>query len=280
MDIKVGVNGFGLRRVFAEGFDFAIEEVKKAGCSSIEACVGFPFDPANLPGMIAEVQEKGDTLASIWPLEEAAEQIARVREAGLAVISIHIMAFIVKPEEFAAYVPSIIELSKATGVKYFVTSPSKKVGEVEPFIPMYREVSNTLAEEGIHLVLHNHEQECTMINGTTSLDMLLAECPKLKLELDAGWAKFAGADAVALMEKYRDRLVLVHLKDIKADASPETRETCFTAIGEGSIPLQAIMDKAAELQICEHGIIIDQDDSEGSICDDLCRGVGHIKACC
>jgi sugar phosphate isomerase/epimerase len=110
-----------------------------------------------------------------------------------------------------------------------------------------------------------------------ALDLILESCPAMKLELDVGWAKFAGADPIALMEKHGDRLELLHFKDIRADASPETRDACFTAVGEGSIPLRAIMAAAARCPIAEHGLIIDQDDSPGDILDDLARGAAAIR---
>ena len=99
----------------------------------------------------------------------------------------------------------------------------------------------------------------------------------LKLELDVGWAKFAGASVVGLMKKYRDRIELLHFKDIREDACPENRSTCFTAVGEGSIPLKDILKEAKNCPIAEHGIIIDQDDSPTDILDDIKRGVEHIR---
>ena len=79
------------------------------------------------------------------------------------------------------------------------------------------------------------------------------------------------------MHRYRDRLILLHLKDIKADASPETRATCFTAVGEGAVNLVSVLKAAQTSNIMEHGIIIDQDDSEGDILDDIALGVKNIQ---
>ncbi len=139
-------------------------------------------------------------------------------------------------------------------------------------------MSEALDKEGMKLAYHNHEVECMPEEGTTALDYIMEQCPLLKLELDAGWAKFAGLHPVELMKKYRDRLELLHFKDIKADASPETRNTCFTAVGEGSIPLKEILEEAKNCPIAEHGIIIDQDDSPTDILVDLANGVKHIRA--
>lgn len=75
-----------------------------------------------------------------------------------------------------------------------------------------------------------------------------------------GWVKFAGEDPVAWMRRYRDRLVLLHLKDVSADACDANRQTCFTAIGEGSIPLREIMAEADNCALAEYGVI------KGQVC--------------
>ena len=120
--------------------------------------------------------------------------------------------------------------------------------------------------------------ECIPVNGVTALDYVLEQCPNLGLELDVGWAKFAGADPVVIMKQYHDRIPLLHFKDVSADACAENRDTCFTAIGEGSIPLKGIMAAAKDCAIVEHGLIIDQDDSPTDILDDLGLGAENIRA--
>lgn len=94
------------------------------------------------------------------------------------------------------------------------------------------------------------------------------------MELGVGWAHYAGSDALSVMQKYRDRLVLLHLKDVKK-AAP--RSHCFTAIGEGDIPLAVVLKEAASLPRLEkNGILIDQDRNEGDLLSDLERGAKNV----
>jgi len=116
------------------------------------------------------------------------------------------------------------------------------------------------------------------VDGVSALDYILEQCPNLGLQLDVGWAKFAGVNPVALMKKYGSRIPLLHFKDVRADACAENRDTCFTAVGEGSIPLREILAAAPCCALIEDCLIIDQDDSPNDILDDIALGAANIRA--
>lgn len=278
--MNIGVNFFGPKRRLYQDFGGTLEALKEKGITSAEICVAFegngePPKELNLqipPEIIREMS------GGIWPLETAAERLAAVRAHGLTVLSCHMMmGFETTPELLVRLIPTLLKFGQENSISYFVFSPMKNLAGIQPLIPAIRKVSDALAEVGITLLLHNHEMECMAEDGVTALDDVLKQCPNLGLELDVGWAKFAGACPVELMKKYHDRIPLLHFKDIRADASPETRDTCFTAIGEGSIPLKEIMAAAKDCAIVEHGLIIDQDDSPTDILEDLGRGAANIR---
>lgn len=279
--MHVGVNFFGPKRKLYHDFEGTLSRLKLAGISSAEVCIAFagggepPKELAlKIPPHILKEMKGG-----IWDLEDAAAKIAAVRAAGLTVISAHVMlGTLSHPQQLLDLLPPMLQLGKEAELSFFVLSPMKDLSGAKPFAPALRELSDALAAEGMTLALHNHELECAAEDGVTALDYLLEQCPNLMLELDVGWAKFAGAHPVELMRKYRDRLVLLHFKDIRADACPENRDSCFTAVGEGSIPLKEIMAEARLCPLTEHGLIIDQDDSPTDILDDLARGADHIRA--
>ena len=80
------------------------------------------------------------------------------------------------------------------------------------------------------------------------------------------------------MGKYARRIPLLHFKDVRADACAENRDSCFTAVGEGSIPLGAIMATVPNCAIIEHGLILDQDDSPTDILVDIGKGAENIRS--
>ncbi len=279
--MEIGVNFFGPKRKLYHDFEGTLEKLKAAGITSAELCVLFEGDEESqeelektLPANVVREMSGG-----IWPVAEADDRLAAVRAAGISVVSAHVMmGFSTEPSQIVRLIPTLIDFGKRNDIRYFVLSLMKGLEGMKAFIPAMREASDALSANGFQFVYHNHEVECMPEAGTTALQYLLDQCPNLKLELDVGWAKFAGADPVALMRAYRDRLVLLHFKDIRADASPETRDTCFTPVGEGSIPMREIMEEARHCPLDDRGLIIDQDDSLSDILEDLAIGAGNIRA--
>ena len=259
--------------------------MKEIGLSSLEVCVGFPSERQKRAASARAAQEKApddgfnyaEARAAIWGGEDAVERIRYVREHSLKVFSAHVMFDAQQPEELLELIPLLRDFSQKTGVRSFVYSPSRTPDELSAHIPAFNRICGDLKTDGIRFLLHNHEAECVLKDGKTGLELVMEQCPDLGLELDVGWAKYAGIDSLQLMDALRHHLLLIHLKDIRSDASPETRNSCFTAVGEGSIPLEQILRKAQAIGLDEDSLIIDQDASEGEILSDIANGVEHIR---
>ncbi len=280
--MNIGVNFFGPKRKLYRDLGGTLARLKADGINSAEVCVAFAGggEPPEQVKHLIPAEVLREMSGGIWPTDAAAERLAAVRAGGMTVVSVHAMVgFSSTTEEVAALIPTLVGFGKANSVAYFVLSLMQDLDGIRPFAPVLNDLAAALAEVGIGLAYHNHEMECVPgPDGSSALDWLLETCPLLTLELDVGWAKFADADPVALMEKYRDRLHLLHLKDVTADACPANRDTCCTAVGEGSIPLAAILAAAGNCpHLHPHGIIIDQDDSLTDIMDDLAIGAKNIK---
>jgi sugar phosphate isomerase/epimerase len=89
--------------------------------------------------------------------------------------------------------------------------------------------------DDIRLHYHNHAHEFVDLGDTTGFETF-ADASQVGLEVDVGWVHTSGHDPVALIEHYRDRIDLVHMKDM---ANGEFRE-----IGEGDVDMQACADAA------------------------------------
>jgi sugar phosphate isomerase/epimerase len=122
------------------------------------------------------------------------------------------------------------------------------------------DVMNTLVQrfagEGFTAQYHNHYQEFTVVyKGVSVMDYFLTQIdPRLKIKLDVGWVYVGGLDPVEYMEKIKDRLGLLHIKDVTDRVQPryltnsDTRtDFGFTSVGTGRLDLKAIMAKASEL---------------------------------
>lgn len=92
---------------------------------------------------------------------------------------------------------------------------------------------------GIHY--HNHAHEFVDFDETTAFEHLFDTTEHLGLELDVGWALVGGSDPVELIERYGDRIDLLHMKDMTVDEDRGFRE-----IGEGDVDMEACADAAQQ----------------------------------
>ncbi len=279
--MKLGVNFFGPKGRLYHDFTGTVERLKRAGLTEAEICVAFDGGgepPAELK-LVIPPEVMAEMSGGIWPVEEAPRKIAAVRELGMTVSSAHIMLGTVSgPEQLTAMKDTLVAFGRENGLRYYVISLMKGAAAMAPFVPAVEELARALAEAGIALAYHNHEMECEPADGVTALELLMEGCPSLMLELDVGWAQFAGVDPAALIEKYGHRLVLLHFKDVTADACQANRATCFTVVGEGAVPLAAVVAAALQWAPRCEAFIIDQDDSQGDILDDLAAGAANIRS--
>ncbi len=106
----------------------------------------------------------------------------------------------------------------------------------------FAQLGAKLKDAGLTLCYHNHAFEFEVEeNGVPGLDLFYDNAPAdlLAVELDTYWVKFAGQDPAAYVAKYRDRLPLVHIKDMTAGDAPT-----FTEVGTGIMDFPAIFAAA------------------------------------
>lgn len=117
-----------------------------------------------------------------------------------------------------------------------------------------------LAASGITLFQHNHYWEFDRIDGRIIYDIYAELCPKVKFELDTYWAaNFGQENAAEQVKKFKDRCVLLHIKDgalikggTQAASSSSTSDileikaAAMVAVGSGSNNIKEIVAAADE----------------------------------
>jgi sugar phosphate isomerase/epimerase len=97
------------------------------------------------------------------------------------------------------------------------------------------ELAERLRDEGITPGYHNHDWELAPKEGTkTALELLFeaaGESP-LTWQVDIAWLVRGGADPKAWLERYRDRVVSAHVKDI-APPGQNADEDGWADVGAG-----------------------------------------------
>ena len=118
-----------------------------------------------------------------------------------------------------------------------------------------------LEEHGLRLAYHNHDHEFVALEERTAFERLVdTASERVAFELDVGWAAAAGHDPVDLLERYGDRIPLVHVKDVDAATGDPVD------LGEGDVDVEGCVRAArgidAEWVIFEHD---HPDDPEASV---------------
>jgi sugar phosphate isomerase/epimerase len=127
-------------------------------------------------------------------------------------------------------------------------------------------------QEGISLSYHNHEFELDKDGDKTYLDILFSETSPdfVKGDLDVYWLTFAGEDPIQWMERYSNRLSLLHLKDMTTD-----EEKTFAELGTGGVDIQAIVEKSKQVNI--EWLIIEQDKCKRSPLESIEQSINYLK---
>lgn len=109
------------------------------------------------------------------------------------------------------------------------------------------ELGEKLHTRGFTLGYHNHDFEFDTFDGKTGFDIIFENTDPnhLKMELDCFWASYTDNDPLALIEKYGDRCVSLHIKDMKT----EDGQPVSTELGTGTLPLTEYMKKGHEVGV-------------------------------
>ncbi|MGD8201605.1 sugar phosphate isomerase/epimerase family protein [Ornithinimicrobium sp. W1679] len=141
------------------------------------------------------------------------------------------------------------------------------------------QLAGRLADEGIGLHYHNHHVEFAKVGGELILDVIRAEAPRMRLEIDVHWVQRGGKDPVRTLQKYAGLVDLVHLKDYRVGAIDPTAFDAlrtgdlaafmaaftgvvqFGEVGEGNLEWREVIDQAVASGA--KYLLIEQDEQYG-----------------
>jgi sugar phosphate isomerase/epimerase len=270
--MKIGTNTFGLGAAFRKNLNGALASLKESGITSVEPCILFPKGPA--AAVSAFVVREMPVTGGIIPSASGGEMIRKLRDLGFTVCSIHAMGFSWK----SGNIRQVLRFCRENGIRYAVVSPMEgSVAKIRRLLPKISAAVKEFRDNDIELLIHNHAGEWKESEGTTVMDLLAENVPELRFELDAGWTEFAGVSSVEAMRKFKDRIRLLHLKEIKKGTVDLGKPFCV-APGTGILPLAEVLQAAAGLDLDEDGILFDQDNSvDGDVLADLREGVKNVQ---
>ena len=116
------------------------------------------------------------------------------------------------------------------------------------------EIGKRSAEFGVPVGFHNHMGTIAEKPEATDAILAAADANYVKLELDVAHYVEGGGDPAAAVRRYQQRLLFLHLKDVKADAgAPHGYE--FVELGQGRVDFEALLAALREVHFRGWGIV-------------------------
>jgi sugar phosphate isomerase/epimerase len=102
-------------------------------------------------------------------------------------------------------------------------------------------IGEKIKGEGMHFGYHNHDFELDIFDGEHGLDLLFmnSDTQNLFVELDTFWVEYSGNSSIDFIEKYKERVKILHIKEMKSAGEKKNTE-----IGKGIIDFKTIIGHA------------------------------------
>jgi sugar phosphate isomerase/epimerase len=226
---------------------------------------------------VADIGIKEVEIADLYG-KTAAEWKAALSNSGVHCRSVHVYDANQSPEE-------VMNFASELGAQYVVTSlnpppqiMAKIAGVNADWVPLIKAVegmtlddwkksaaiANQLGEQaakhGLKYAYHNHNVEFKKFGNTTVFEALLASTnpATVAFEMDCGWVSAAGYHPATFLEKYPERIRMLHIKAFQA-APPNLnlvgpREPKPAELGRGKPDYQPIFAAAAKAQVEQYYI--------------------------
>ena len=214
--MKYGLQLYSVRDAAKDSVENMLSRVAKMGYSMVESAGFYDLTAAELKALL---QKNGLTLCSTHTsvrrlTEELDETIAYHKEVGCSNIVI----------------------------------PGTKIDtkeQVDALVDLINSIQPKIEAAGMKLHFHNHSKEWLPNSDGIITQDELASRTKVCFEIDTFWAFNAGRDPLEMLDKYADRVSIIHLKD----GIPASGDTAAIgkALGEGKAPVLAVRQKAIEM---------------------------------
>ncbi len=162
-------------------------------------------------------------------------------------------------EELEKDPASLVEKARSFGASYVMCAWIPHQGDAfgledtEKAIAVFNRAGRILEDAGLKLAYHAHGYEFRPYGDGTLFDLMARQAEHFDFEMDIYWVKHGGADPMELLNRYPDKFVLMHLKDLEKGVTGNTsgHEDVETnvVLGTGQIDVAGLVRRGAELGI-------------------------------
>lgn len=220
----------------------------------------YPEAKDHFPGVlrtIAEIGYKGVEFAGLFG-HDPKEIRGILDDLGMKTSSSH--AGVPTPENVQQIVDTESALGNTRVIGGFGPDRFKTVDDCKAAAAQFQQAAELLKPHGMTFGIHNHWWEFDTVDGQRVYDILMAEAPDMFSELDVYWVAWGKADPAQVIEQYKSRLPLLHIKDGMLEQSHP-----HVAVGSGKLDFRAIIG-AADPNVLEW-LVVELDAYDGPMLD-------------
>ena len=266
---RVGIQFFSLPKMLDTDMWAALSMLSNIGYKEVELYGPYPFSsPSAIEHWNAVTPSLGFKGSGYFG-HSAVEMKKLLTHNGFSVPSVH-----TDLDTLLTRMNKLGEAAQVMGNTYVVLPaiPPEKRKTLDDYKKMaeaFNQIGESAKKQGIKFAYHNHGYGWKEINGQIPVELIFTNTdPSLVFfEMDLFWTTAGGADPVTLLEKYKNRYPLMHIKDMKKkvhfsgdggdskqwiELFPE-----MTTAGNGVLDLKTIVSKAKENGV-KH-FIVEQD---------------------
>lgn len=266
MGLKVGIQLYSVKHSIVQDPYEVLRQISEAGYRYVEA--------ANL---------NADRDSGVGFGLSARRMKEILDELSLSMVGCHVEPL--KEElmpEILSYHAELGNTQIGCGVELF---PYGDLDAIKRSCQKFNRIGELCQEWGMRFYFHNHFQEFQQCGGKLVYDLIMENTDPglVYAELDTYWAARGGQDPAALIRRYNDRIILLHVKDFPEKApdplcvfdgmvgreenvdqsvlSRVSNPLCFTELGTGILPIQHIIRAAGSCPNLET-VLLEQDHTQ------------------
>jgi len=266
---KIGIQFFSLPKLLEKDLSGTLAMLSKMGYKEVELYGPYTFSAASAQQRWDAVTPSLGFKGSGYFGHTGAEMKSMLQSNGLTAPSMH-----TDLDTLQTGMDKLAEAARFLGAEYVIlpSIPDEKRKTLDDYKKMadaFNKIGEAAKKAGVKFAYHNHGYGLKEMNGQIPLKLILdgTDPSFVFFEMDLYWTTAGGADPIALLEDYKTRYHLMHVKDMskKVQFSGDGGDSkqwielfpYITTAGNGVLDLKAILTKAKETGV-KH-FIVEQD---------------------
>lgn len=238
---------------------------------------------ADLPGTLKKLNEWGirELEGGLPQGMQASDYLKMLKENNLTLVAVG-AGF----DDLDKDTQKVIDRAKSLGAKqvicYWIPHDGDNftIDEAKKGVAVFNKAGELLSKNGLTLGYHAHGYEFRPYENGTLFDYIAANLdPRYaNFQMDVFWIKQSGTDPVALLNKYPNRFISMHLKD-RLKGMPDSNngradvEKANVVLGTGDVNIEAIV-RAGHKAGIKHYFIEDESSRQW---DQVPQSVEYLK---